>query len=132
MKDSWKLGLKAAAWGNPKMVTESDVLRYQWPAIGRGWETGLLNFARAQRRVDDRTLLKNVLDLPNTTVAVVLGAKDKVVPAKAIRTFLEDFEGYDIPIVEMPGMGHDAFEEDVEGFVRCVEELLESQKWTNA
>ena len=130
-RDSWKLGLKAAAWGDPKNVTESDVLRYQWPAIGYGWESGLLKFARAQRRVDDRALLRQVLDLPNTTVAVVLGARDKVVSSKSIRSFLSDFEDeFKIPIVEMEEMGHDAFEEDVDGFLQCVEDLLESQDWT--
>ena len=128
-RNSWKLGLTAAVWGDPKKVTDSDVLRYQWPAIGHGWESGLLKFARAQRRVDDRALLRQVLDLPHTTVAVVLGARDKVVPSKSIRSFMKDFE--EVPIIEMEEIGHDPFEEDVDGFVRCVEDLLESQDWTD-
>jgi pimeloyl-ACP methyl ester carboxylesterase len=74
--------------------------------------------------LDDATLLRRVLELPNTTVAVVLGSKDKVVPPKLIHKFLQDFET--VPVVELEGLGHDAFEEDVEAFMGAVEQLLGS------
>ena len=102
------------------------MLRFQWPSIGKGWERGLFHFSRAQMgdEMDDVTLLRRVLALPNTTVAVILGSKDKVVPPRMTKKFLQDFES--IPIVELEGLGHDAFEEDVETFLEAVDELLDS------
>ena len=34
--------------GDPLRLTDSDVLRFQWPSVGQGWEDGLLNFARSR------------------------------------------------------------------------------------
>lgn len=123
--NSWRTGLQAV-WGDPKRLRDSDVLRFQWPSIGAGWERGLLQFARAAQnyKEDDKALLRNVLELPNTTVVIVLGSKDKVIPSNTIRKFLLDFP--QIPVVELEGLGHDAFEEDVDTFLGAVEELLQS------
>lgn len=106
-------------------------MRFQWPSIGAGWERGLFHFARAQSRggeapddrLEDNALLRQVLELPNTKVVVVLGSSDKVIPSKLIRKFLQDFKT--IPVVELEGLGHDAFEEDIEGFLGAVEQLLQ-------
>jgi pimeloyl-ACP methyl ester carboxylesterase len=129
------MGLQSA-WGDPNKVRDSDVLRFQWPSIGAGWERGLLRFAQAQGNVhnalDDATLLKRVLELPNTTVAIILGSKDKVISSKLIRTFLHDndFEEQ-VPVIELEGLGHDAFEEDVDAFVDAVEQLLSAWNQTS-
>lgn len=128
MKDSWKLGLKRAAWGNPERVRDSDVLRYQWPSIGKGWERGLLQFARAQKSFDDRLLFRQVLDLPNTTVAIVLGSEDKVIPIEMTRKFLSDFQDDDLNVIQLEGLGHNPFEEDVETFMHAVENIINKKR----
>jgi pimeloyl-ACP methyl ester carboxylesterase len=129
---SWKSGLKAA-WGDPAKVSDGDVLRFSWPSIGENWEEGILNFASAQglpqedELDDDRTLLQRVLDLPNTKVVVVLGSKDRVVPSTHVKKFMENFDRKDrVPIIELDGLGHDAFEEDTEAFCDAVDQLLKS------
>lgn len=127
LRDSWKLGLKGAAFADPEMVKDSDVLRYQWPSIGKGWERGLLQFARAQTKLDDKELLRQVLALPNTTVAVIIGSKDTVVPPDGTRRFLSQFQEYNIEVVEMEGLGHVCYEEDVEGFMEALEAILEKK-----
>jgi pimeloyl-ACP methyl ester carboxylesterase len=126
-KNFWKQGLQLA-WGDPKKVSDSDALRFQWPSIGAGWERGLIKFAQAQARptlLTDSELLQEVLKLENTTVAVIYGSNDRVVSSKIINKFFQTFP--QVPLVELDGLGHDPFEEDTEGFVQVVEELLE--KW---
>jgi len=122
----WRNGLQLA-WGEPKRLSDTDVLRFQWPSIGKGWEVGLLDFSRAQFRYGAtsaslKKLMTQVLQLPNTTVDVILAANDRVVEPKTVRDFLRDFPS--VNIVELPGLGHDPFEEDVGVFVDTVEELL--------
>jgi len=121
--------LKGAAWADPARIKDSDVLRYQWPSIGKGWERGLLQFARAQTKHDDKELLRQVLALPNTTVAVIVGSEDKVVPPNSTRRFFSDFQDQDIEIVELKGLGHVCFEEDVHGFMEALEGIVKSKKW---
>jgi pimeloyl-ACP methyl ester carboxylesterase len=132
---SWKAGLEAA-WGDPTKVTDGDVLRFSWPAVGLGWEEGILRFASAQgmRQEDeldnDRTLMQRVLDLPNTKVVIILGSKDRVVTPKQVRNFMAGADPKNkVPIIELSGLGHDAFEEDQEMFCGTVDELLESVEW---
>ena len=75
-------------------VTDSDVLRYAWPAIGDGWEQGVLNFATAQQLPqedaldDDALLLRRVLDLPQTQVLILLGSDDTIVPSQHVYNFV--------------------------------------------
>jgi pimeloyl-ACP methyl ester carboxylesterase len=128
LKNSWRLGLKGTAWGDPEKLRDSDVLRYQWPSIGKGWERGLLEFARAQKSFDDKSLFRQVLNLPNTTVAVVLGSKDKVIPTRLTERFLSDFKDFDVEVVQLEGLGHNAFEEDVETFMSAVEKIVNKEK----
>ena len=136
---SWKKGLEGV-WGDPSKVTEdSDVLRYSWPSIGYGWEEGILKFASAQVLPtddpldDDLILMRRVLDLPNTKVIIVLGSNDKVIPTRSVENFLKQVMSLasstkdneiDVPIVELEGLGHCAFEEDREAFCDAVEALV--------
>lgn len=124
----WRKGL-ALAWGDPDRLSPSDVLRYQWPSIGRGWETGLLGFARAQlaspASPDDGRLLREVSTLQNTTVVIVYGSEDGVVRLEgpAVARLREEY-----PEVRWARMraGHNPFEEDVEGFMCELEEVLDT------
>ena len=137
-------------------VTDSDVLRYAWPAIGDGWEQGVLNFATAQQLPqedaldDDALLLRRVLDLPQTQVLILLGSDDTIVPSQHVYNFVhkvlqekkkknktkknndddndEHRNDSTIPIVEMFGLGHCAFEEDPEEFCSKVGELV-NEHW---
>ena len=137
--DFWRKGL-ALAWGNPHRLSDSDVLRFQWPSIGKGWERGLVTFARSRLAsssssssssyshpiLDDGQLLRAVSNIDNTKVVIVYGSKDKVVRiegdvAKRLKT---DFPT--IRFVRMEGLGHDPFEEDVEVFMTELEKALEN------
>lgn len=122
-KNSWRTGLRVA-WGDPDRLSDSDVLRFQWPSIGSGWESGLLTFARAQSLptdLTDRELMESVLKLPNTKVLVIVGRKDRIVPVATVREFIADFPS--VEVVELDGLGHDPFEEDKQSFVRAMEDL---------
>lgn len=123
----WRKGLQLA-WGNPLRVKDSDVLRFQWPSIGKGWEKGFIGFSAAQLLpgdMSDGELLQSILDR-GIKVDVVVGSKDKVVPEKRIREFLKEFPS--VRIVAMEDMGHDPFEEDVTGFVDVVSNLLDDSR----
>lgn len=117
-------------WGNPQGVTGADALRFQWPAIGQGWEAGLLAFTRSRiLGVDaypggDYALLQEVLSLPNTSIAIIAGGSDRIVPPSAARNVAERFSTQ-IRFVQLEGRGHDPFEEDEDEFVKVVEALLE-------
>jgi pimeloyl-ACP methyl ester carboxylesterase len=125
-KNFWRNGLQLV-WGDPKRLSDSDVLRFQWPSIGMGWERGLLRFTRAQLLPTDFTdsaLLQQVLELPNVlSVDVIVGSKDKIMRPAQLREFLKAFPR--VRFKEMEGLGHDPFEEDVEGFLRTLENLLD-------
>lgn len=131
----WKKGLKQV-WGDANLVNEeSDVTRYSWPAVGYGWEEGILNFASAQllpsddELDDDYALMREVLHLPNTKVVIVLGSKDKVIPTKSVEKFMEhvlstgEIHENDVPIVELD-LGHNAFEEEPDTFIDALEHLV--------
>jgi len=112
-------------WGDAKRLKDTDILRFQWPSIGKGWEKGLLDFARAQRlpsELTDQELVAKVLAQPNTRVDVVVGGKDRLIPSQQARRFFKNCA--QVRVVELPGLGHDPFEEDMETFVRTVEDLL--------
>lgn len=130
-KDFWKRGLRQV-WGNPDRVTDSDALRFQWPSVGKGWEDGLLKFTKAQtqylRSNNDTSLLEKVLH-PDTNayITVVVGSHDKVVSLNTVRRYLQPFQSQ-VRVVEMQGMGHDPFEEDVDGFVKTLLQVLSEEK----
>ena len=123
---SWRKGLEAA-WGDPRRLKKSDVLRFQWPSVGRGWERGLLQFAASRFNEHDFTddqLLRDVLALTNVrAVDVIVSSKDRVAPANTTREFLKAFPN--VTIVELKQLGHDPFEEDVGAFMNAVEHILQ-------
>jgi pimeloyl-ACP methyl ester carboxylesterase len=112
------------AWGDPNRVSDSDVLRFQWPSIGKGWEQGLLRFSRAQmmtmKNVDERSLFQQVLNRPKTRLVVLRGNQDRVVTKSMLDTFLVPFPA--VQVIELDGLGHDPFEEDVERFISTLDE----------
>ena len=124
-------------WGDPKSVTASDALRFQWPAIGQGWEAGLLAFTRSRiLGIDtypggDYALLNDVLSLPNTSIAIIAGSNDKIIPPSATQNVANRFSPQ-IRFVQLDGRGHDPFEEDKDEFVQVVEALLEEQGGTTS
>jgi len=123
----WRSGLRAA-WGNPSRVTENDVKRFSWPSIGKGWEKGLINFALAMAscKESEVELLKRVVSHPNVSLFIVHGTKDNVVPISNSRRLVKACGGEDVvPLIEMPGLGHDPFEENVELFVSLVKDEIE-------
>ena len=128
----WMTSLQSVVWGNPNDVSDADGLRFQWPAIGRGWEDGLLAFTRSRLfNIDayaggDAALLSDVLDLPDTKVIIVAGGGDKIIPATASRSIAERFS---LRFVPLPGRGHDPFEENPEEFVNLIETLLEEEEF---
>lgn len=123
----WRAGMQLA-WGDKARLSESDVLRYEWPSIGQGWERGLLWFARSQAsgqtlNSSDEDLLQAVLGLPNIcSVDVILGSNDRIVKQGIIREFFRPFP--QVTLTEMEGLGHNPFEEDCEGFMEILQRVL--------
>jgi len=119
----WRKGL-ASAWGDPKRLSDSDVLRFQWPSIGMGWEQGLLNLVRSKLSsssksvLDDGELLQQVSSLPNTKVVIIYGSRDRIVRFEGSVAEKVKKEFPTVHIVRMEGLGHDPYEEDVDGFLR--------------
>ncbi len=119
-------------WGNPDVVSDSDALRFQWPAIGLGWESGLLAFTRSRIASicsysgGELKLLKDVLKQRNTSVIIVHGERDRIVPLSMSQKIvnLDAFKDEDITFISMPGQGHDPFEEGCEEFVGIIESEL--------
>ena len=137
----WRKGL-SLAWGDPTTrLSDSDVLRFAWPSIGKGWEMGLINFTRSKLGSsslassnpsryagvvdDDVQLLKEVAKLKDVKVVIVYGSKDNVVRIEGSVSERLKEEYPSITLVRMEGMGHDPFEEDVDGFLKALENALE-------
>ena len=122
----WRAGLQVA-WGSAGKVSDTDVLRFQWPSIVQGWDRGLITFSRAQfvpMEETDQELLQQVLSRPNTTIHVIYGDRDRVVPPRTIQSFFQSHAPA-VTLTELPGLGHDPFEEDVPLFVDTVMQLLQ-------
>lgn len=133
-KDFWRNGL-VLAWGDPLRLSDSDVLRFQWPSVGRGWEGGILNFARSRilssrhpGTLDDVRLLREVTNEKDTRVVIVYGSRDGIVRIDSTVTerVCKDFPN--IKFIRMEGCGHDPFEEDVQGFVTALEKSIECEE----
>ncbi|KAL3764463.1 hypothetical protein ACHAW5_000127 [Stephanodiscus triporus] len=130
-RDFWRKGL-TLAWGDPNRLSDADVLRFQWPSVGKGWEEGLINFSRSRvllsppaNALDDGRLFREVARLRDTRMVIMYGSKDRVVriddgAAEAIRR-----EFPNVAVIKMEGCGHDPFEEDVPGFLMALEKSLE-------
>ncbi|CAB9507717.1 expressed unknown protein [Seminavis robusta] len=130
-KNFWRLAVEVVMWADPKLVLDADVLRVQWPAIGLGWEDGLVKYALAMTTLPttptDQELVEQVVSLSNTVVTVVCGPHDKLVSGPFVRKFFAP-HGDDIRIVEMEGLAHNPMEEDVGRFVGLLEQLWEEDK----
>jgi len=131
-KDFWRKGL-ALAWGNVNKLSDSDVLRFQWPSIGQGWEEGLINFTRArilsspipsQHMLDDEELLAEVANLKDTRVIIVYGSNDKVVRIEGNVAEKLKIDYPNIKLIRMEGSGHDPYEEDVDEFMMELENAI--------
>ena len=126
----WLNGLRLA-WGNPKLVKQSDALRFQWPSIGAGWERGILAFTRSRLfsictyHGGEQKLLDDVIRLPNTSVVLVHGTNDPVIPVSSSRKIAER-HGSTVTYIELDGQGHDPFEEGTKEFVDKVVERIQS------
>jgi pimeloyl-ACP methyl ester carboxylesterase len=122
--DFWLKGLRLA-WGNPDLLTESDALRFQWPSIGLGWESGLLAFTRSRIGSicsydgGEQKLLDDIAKLPNTSIIIVHGTKDPVIPVGMSQQIVERLKS-SVSYIELDGQGHDPFEEGIEEFVEKV------------
>ena len=120
----WKCLLQLL-WG-PTGLTDADVLRFKWHAIAAGWERGMIHLALSFLQptgVTDDDLISQVLELPNTTIDVIVAAHDVVVPPRYVRSYLAPFQDK-IGIVQLNNLGHDPHEEDVNLFVDTVSSLL--------
>jgi len=131
-KDFWRKGL-ALAWGNVNKLSDSDVLRFQWPSIGQGWEEGLINFTRArilsspipsQHMLDDEELLAEVANLKDTRVIIVYGSNDKVVRIEGSVAEKLKVDYPNIKLIRMEGSGHDPYEENVDEFMMELEKAI--------
>ena len=120
----WKKGLKLA-WANPSLLSDTDAMRFQWPSIGLGWESGLLSFTRSRiastcpYHGGEVKLLSDVLNLARTKVVVIQGIDDPIVPLSMTKKILDHF-GDRISFIPLDGQGHDPFEEGVQEFVDSV------------
>jgi pimeloyl-ACP methyl ester carboxylesterase len=142
----WKLALKKVVWGNGKDVSNSDALRFAWPSVIKGWERGLIDFTEAQFKSDfgqrslfpvsanqnegvdendvEIALLKRVMQRPRTTLHVIVGGADKIVSPKRLASFLLAVDK-NIHMEVLPGLGHDAMEENVPLFVGTLSKCLQ-------
>lgn len=123
-KNFWRNGLQLV-WGDPKKVLDGDVVRFQWPAVGMGWEEGLLKFSQAMLQpthFTDRELIEQVLN-SNATIKVIVGGSDRIVSANHVKSFFGPYRDR-IEVVEMEGLGHDPFEEDIDGFLSVLERMV--------
>lgn len=129
----WFNGLKLA-WGNPDLVTASDALRFQWPSITVGWEHGLLAFTRSRLfsilsyKGGEQKLLEDVAKLPNTSIIIVHGSKDPVIPVSTSRKIQVVDSSSSVSYIELEGQGHDPFEEGVDDFVQEVVEKIQENR----
>ena len=74
---------------------------------------------------NDAELLKEVANLPDTQVVIMYGAKDRIVRIEGAVAEKLKREYPSVRLVRLEGMGHDPFEEDVDGFLMQLENALE-------
>jgi pimeloyl-ACP methyl ester carboxylesterase len=100
-----------------------------------GWEQGLLNLVQSKLSsssnsvLNDGELLQKVVSLPNTKVVIIYGSKDRIVPFEGVAEKVKK-EFPSVQIIRMEGLGHDPFEEDVDGFLRELKAVVEETETT--
>ena len=72
-----------------------------------------------------RELVEQVLN-SNASIKVVVGGSDRVVSANHVKSFFGPYRNR-IEVVEMEGLGHDPFEEDMDQFLGILQQVLESE-----
>ena len=70
-------------------------------------------------------MLKEVSNLPDTTVVIMYGSKDKIVQIEGDVAEKLRREFPSVRLVRLEGLGHDPFEEDVETFLSELEKSLD-------
>ena len=70
-------------------------------------------------------MLDDVIRLPNTSVVLVHGTNDPVIPVSSSRKIAER-HGSTVTYIELDGQGHDPFEEGTKEFVDKVVERIQS------
>jgi len=74
---------------------------------------------------NDVELLQRVASLPNTKVVIIYGSKDRVVRFEGSVAEKVKKQFPTVHIVRMEGLGHDPYEEDVDGFLREMKAVME-------
>lgn len=72
---------------------------------------------------DNMQLLRDVLNLPKTTVTIIHGTKDKIVPLRNSELLAKEFAN--LRLIPLDGQGHDPFEEKVDEFLEAVNRVYE-------
>lgn len=132
-KRFWSRGL-ASAWGDANNLSDDDIKRFRWPAIANRLEAGLLAFTRAvvsgygAYPGGDIKLFLDVMSLENVNVSIVHGTNDNIVPISNSRKLVDLFAGAGLRLYSMDGLGHDPFEEDVDGFVRTANGAIQASR----
>jgi pimeloyl-ACP methyl ester carboxylesterase len=57
-------------------------------------------------------------------VGVIVGSQDRVIPPKLTRKFLANFQAGEVDLIQLDGLGHNAFEEDVDAFLDALEKII--------
>ena len=68
-------------------------------------------------------MLDDVLKLPNTSLVIVHGTKDPVIPIRMSQQIAQRLNS-SITYVELPDQGHDPFEEGIEDFVEKMANVI--------
>eukprot|EP00565_Helicotheca_tamesis_P005541 CAMPEP_0185739574 /NCGR_PEP_ID=MMETSP1171-20130828/35720_1 /TAXON_ID=374046 /ORGANISM="Helicotheca tamensis, Strain CCMP826" /LENGTH=316 /DNA_ID=CAMNT_0028411181 /DNA_START=748 /DNA_END=1698 /DNA_ORIENTATION=+ len=103
-----------------------SILGFQWPAISHDWERGILGFVKS-RLVSacpyaggELELLNDVLMLPKTSLIIIHGTNDDIVPISMTRKILQEVSD-GIQFFEMEGKRHMPQVEKPEEFMALVE-----------
>lgn len=119
----WQVGMQQTC--GKKVLSYENCLAFQWPSIGRGWEDGMLAFAKSRvlsvcpYAGGELELLDDVLMLPEVSVLIIHGTNDTVVPISMSRGIVKGAFG-DINLVEIEGAGHMPMLENPVDFVDLI------------
>ena len=98
--------------------------------VCQNWAGGILSFTRSklfyQDNNKDMVLLEQVLNLPNTKLAIIHGSRDNVIPLSSSQNIVQRFNNNNNPIdfTTLEGRGHDPFEENTEEFIQKFQNIV--------